>query len=60
MAQVRIPLGPGPVGTHLRVFAVAATAIGAHTIVVLLRRIDMPGDGNDPVLALAVHVPAGA
>jgi outer membrane protein assembly factor BamB len=60
VAQVRIPLGPGPVGTHLRVFAVAATAIGAHTIVVLLRRIDMPGDGNDPVLALAVRVPAGA
>ena len=60
VAQVRIAIGAPPGGTNLWTFAVAAAPIGAHTIVVLLRRVDVPGDGGRPVLALAVHVPAGA
>lgn len=60
VAQVRIAIAAAPAGSNLWAFAVGAAPLGLHTIVVLLRRVDLPGDGGRPVLALAVRVPADA
>ena len=56
VAEARIAIGNGPASANGWTFAVDAAALGPHTIVVLVHRVDLPG--VDPVLALAVHVPA--
>jgi hypothetical protein len=57
ITQVRIAISPKSYdGSNYQVFVVAAGRLGAHAILVLLRRIDVPGF---PVLALAVTVPTG-
>jgi hypothetical protein len=57
VTQVRIAVSSKSYdGSNYQVFVVAAGPLGAHAILVLLRRIDVPGF---PVLALAVTVPHG-
>ena len=57
VTQVRIAVSSHSYdGSNYQVFVVGAAPLGAHAILVLLRRIDVPGF---PVLALAVTVPDG-
>ncbi len=58
VAQVHLAIGThGGRGTNIQVFAVAAGPLGSDAILVLVRRVDLPGY---PVLALEVPIPAAA
>jgi len=58
VAQVRLAIGATAYnGAKYDVFAIGAGPLGSTAILVLVRRIDLPGF---PVLALEVPLPAAA